>query len=179
MSNKQFASADTQRLAAIVESSEDAIIGKDLNGIVETWNSGAEQLYGYTLAEMFGKSMDLLLPVDRREEETAILRDILAGKRFDHFETTRLTKEGKLIVVSLTISPIRNLAGEINGASHIARNITERANLDRVTSQLAAIVESSQDAIIGKSLDGTVESWNRGAEDLYGYSEQKGTFVGI
>jgi two-component system cell cycle sensor histidine kinase/response regulator CckA len=161
---------DSQRLAAIVESSEDAIIGKDLNGIVESWNTGAERLYGYASQEMIGKSMELLLPAGRKDEEPAILKEIHAGRRFDHFETTRRNKNGETIYVSLTISPIRDVDGEIVGASHIARNITERVKQDRVASQLAAIVESSHDAIASKSLNGTVESWNRAAGKLYGYS---------
>lgn len=158
------------QLAAIVESSDDAIIGKDLKGLVQTWNKGAERLYGYARSEMLGRTMELLLPADRADEESSILAGIQAGNRFHHFETTRRRKNGDIISVSLTISPIRNEAGEIIGASHIARDITERAKFERIRSQLAAIVESSRDAIVGKSLDGVVETWNRAAELLYGYS---------
>jgi len=113
------------RLAAIVESSEDAIVGKDLDGIVESWNSGAEQLYGYTREEMRGHPMNVLLPPDRSGEEAQILRAIQAGERVRHFETVRLRKSGDRIAVSLTISPIFDTDGTIVGASHVARDLTE------------------------------------------------------
>lgn len=117
-------------LAAIVESSEDAIISKDLNGMVETWNAAAEQIYGYSAAEMRGRSMTLLLPEDRSEEERDILARIRMGERVQHFETQRVRKDGLIIDVSLTISPVRDESGEIIGASHIARDITERKKFE-------------------------------------------------
>ena len=162
--------ADPLLLAAIVESSEDAIVGKNLAGLVTSWNHGAETLYGYSRQEMLGRPINILLPPDRQDEEASILQQIGLGLRYEPFETTRLTKSGRLLNVSLTISPIRDETGAIVGASHVARDITERAHLSRLTAQLAAIVESSQDAIVGKSLDGIVESWNGGAQKLYGYT---------
>ncbi len=156
-------------LAAIVESSEDAIISKTLEGTILTWNSGAEHVYGYSAAEAIGRPMTLVLPDDRANEETEILERIRQGEWVDHFETVRRTKNGDLIDVSLTISPIRGQDGRIIGASHVARNITDRMRLDRQLRQLAAIVESSDDAIIGKTLEGRILTWNSGAESVYGY----------
>ncbi len=157
-------------LAAIVESSEDAIISKTLDGIILSWNAGAEHVYGYTAAEAIGRDMTFLLPEDRSDEETEILKAIANGQPVEPFETVRRTKGGDLIDVSLTISPIRDTRDRIVGASHIARNITERKRLDQQLRHLAAIVESSEDAIISKTLDGTILSWNAGAERVYGYT---------
>ena len=155
--------------AAIVESSEDAIISKTLDGTILTWNAGAENVYGYSAAEAIGRPMTFLLPEDRPDEEILILERIGRGAPVEHFETVRRTKSGNLIDVSLTISPIRDERGRIIGASHVARNISERKRLDEQLRHFAAIVESSEDAIISKTLDGTILSWNAGAERVYGY----------
>ncbi len=112
------------RLAAIVESSDDAIIGKDLNGIITSWNRGAEQIFGYDAAEMVGGSILRLIPDDRREEEAHIIERIRRGERVQHFETIRRTKSGRLIDVSITASPIKDHDGRIVGASKIARDVT-------------------------------------------------------
>lgn len=111
-------------LSAIVDSSDDAIVSKNLRGIVTSWNQGAERIFGYTAAEMVGKSVTLLIPVDRQDEEPRILAKLQKGERVDHFETQRLRKDGNLIDVSLSISPVKNTAGIIVGASKIARDIT-------------------------------------------------------
>ena len=111
-------------LAAIVQSSEDAIISKTLKGIIVSWNAGAERIYGYRAAEAIGRSMTMLLPDDRADEEPEILERIKCGEQVEHFETVRRTKNGELIEVSLTVSPIRDANGQITGASHVARNIT-------------------------------------------------------
>jgi len=115
---------DAARIADMVESSEDAIIGKTLEGIIRSWNKGAERVYGYAAEEMIGRPMTLLLPRDRPDEEAEILHRIRKGDRVDHFESVRIRKDGKAIDVSLTISPIRARNGEISGASHVARDIT-------------------------------------------------------
>jgi PAS domain S-box-containing protein len=115
-----------ERLASIVESSQDAILSKDLNGIIVSWNPGAEQLFGYTAAEMIGKSVTMLIPADRHDEEPVILARIRNGERVDHYETIRRRKDGSLVEISLTVSPIRGARGRIIGASKIARDITER-----------------------------------------------------
>ncbi len=113
-------------LAAIVESSDDAIISKSLQGIITTWNLSAERLFGYTADEAVGRPITILIPEDRLDEEPAILARINAGERVDHFETIRRRKDGTLIDISLTISPIRDSDGKIVGASKIARDISER-----------------------------------------------------
>jgi PAS domain S-box-containing protein len=119
-----FLSADTL-LAAIVDSSDDAIVSKDLHSVITSWNAGAERIFGYTPEEMIGQPIDRLFPKDRLEEEARILGRIQRGERVEHFETVRLHKNGTPIDVSLTISPIRNSEGVVVGASKIARNITE------------------------------------------------------
>jgi PAS domain S-box-containing protein len=115
-----------QRHAAIVTDSDDAIISKDLSGIITSWNRAAERLYGYSVEEAVGKSILLLIPSDRHDEERVILERIARNERIDHYETVRQRKDGSLIEISLTVSPIRNAEGRIVGASKIARDITER-----------------------------------------------------
>ena len=114
------------KLVAIVESSDDAIIGKDLNGVITSWNRGAEQIFGYTEAEVVGQSILKLIPEDLQHEEPVILGRLRKGEKIDHYETIRRTSDGRLIHVSLTISPIRDKAGKVTGVSKIARDITEQ-----------------------------------------------------
>jgi PAS domain S-box-containing protein len=116
----------SRHLAAIVENSDDAIIGKDLNSVITSWNKGAERIFGYSAEEMIGNSIRRIIPPDRQEEEDEILARLRRGERCDHFETVRLTKEGSRLYVSLTISPIKDESGKVVGASKIARDITER-----------------------------------------------------
>jgi PAS domain S-box-containing protein len=111
--------------AAIVESSDDAIISKDLNGIIQSWNNGAERIFGYTAAEAVGKPVAMLIPADRLDEEPSILARLRRGDRIDHYETVRRRKDGTLVDISLTVSPIRSADGSIIGASKIGRDITE------------------------------------------------------
>lgn len=118
-------------LSAVVESSDDAIVGKDLNGIVTSWNRGAARLFGYTAEEMIGSSIMRLIPDDRLDEEHAIIAKIRSGEKLQHFETLRRTKDGRLIDVSVTASPIRNPEGAVVGVSKIARDVTERKRLER------------------------------------------------
>ena len=113
-------------LASVVESSDDAIISKDLDGIITSWNKGAERLFGHAAEEAVGKPITILIPPDRRSEECMILKRISRGERIEHFETVRERKDGSSIVVSLTVSPVKNVEGRIVGASKIARDITER-----------------------------------------------------
>lgn len=123
-----FADRVTQELAAIVESSDDAILTKDLNGIITSWNKGAERLFGYTEAETIGQSVTMLIPEDRHNEEPDILNRIRRGERIDHYETIRQRKDRSLVYISLCVSPLRDTTGTIIGASKIARDITERQN---------------------------------------------------
>ena len=162
--------AHQARLAAIVECSDDAIISKNASGIVASWNAAAERVFGWTAAEMIGVSILKIIPPARRAEEDHILAMIRRGERVDHFETTRLTKDGRLISVSITVSPIRDARGRIIGASKIVRDTTQLLEADRTRAILAAIVQSSDDAIVSKDLDGRVTSWNSAAERMYGWS---------
>jgi PAS domain S-box-containing protein len=120
----------SRRLAAIVESSDDAIVSKDLNGIIASWNSGAQRIFGYTPDEIIGQSVTVLIPADRLDEEPQILARLRRGERVDHFETVRRRKDGALLDVSLTISPIKDATGRVIGASKIARDITARRRVE-------------------------------------------------
>ena len=126
ISDRKRADQDAQRLASIVESSDDAIISKGLDGIITSWNSGAERLFGYTAEEVIGKSVTILIPEDRMNEEPEIINRIRRGKRVDHYDTVRRCKDGRLIDISLTVSPLKGADGKITGASKIARDVTER-----------------------------------------------------
>jgi two-component system cell cycle sensor histidine kinase/response regulator CckA len=158
------------RLAAVVESSEDAIIGQNPDGTIFAWNRGAEKLFGYSSSEAVGGPIQMLQLPERANEESEVLERIRNGVRVKHFETVRVRKDDTRVPVSVTISPIRDKSGAIIGASQIARDITDRVCAAELRERLAAVVESSDDAIIGKSLDGTITAWNTGAENLFGYS---------
>ena len=122
---------ETERLlAAIVESSDDAIVSKDLNGVVTSWNRGAERIFGYTPEEIIGKPITTIIPPELHDQEPHILGKIREGERIDHFQTVRLHKDGHLIDVSLTISPVRNERGVVIGAAKIARDITDQKKLE-------------------------------------------------
>jgi PAS domain S-box-containing protein len=131
--DKQFRESEARLrgIAAIVESSDDAILSKNLDGIIASWNSGAERLFGYTADEVIGKPVTMLIPIDRHDEEPAILARIRSGERVDHYETIRQRKDGSLVDISLTISPVRDPDGKIIGASKIARDISERRRAEQ------------------------------------------------
>jgi PAS domain S-box-containing protein/excisionase family DNA binding protein len=128
----------SRRLAAIVASSDDAIIGKTLDGTVTDWNQGAERLYGYTAEEMVGQPISMLIPLDRPDEFPSIMNRLRRGERIDHFETERICKDGRRLTVSVTISPVRDLSGRIVGASAIARDVSERKMIEREREALLA-----------------------------------------
>src|SRR5688500_16508793 len=113
-------------LAAIVDSSYDAIVSKTLDGVITSWNRSAERLFGYTAAEAIGRSIFLIIPEDRKAEEENVLARLRRGERVEHFETVRKTKDGRLIPISLTVSPVRDSSGRVIGASKVARDISER-----------------------------------------------------
>jgi PAS domain S-box-containing protein len=127
-----------RRLASIVESSDDAIISKDLHGIITSWNKGAERLFGYMAKEAVGKPVMILIPRDRQNEEWMILNRIAGGERVEHYETVRQRKDGSSIEISLTVSPVRDIEGRIVGASKIARDITERKRAEALGKVLMA-----------------------------------------
>jgi PAS domain S-box-containing protein len=131
-----------QRLAAIVESSDDAIISKDINGMVWSWNPSAERIFGYSADEMIGQPITTIIPAELRDDEARILGTIMRGERVDHFETVRVRKDGERIEVSLTVSPLKDSKGRIVGASKIAREITEQKKAEialRTTERLASV----------------------------------------
>jgi PAS domain S-box-containing protein len=168
-----------RHLAAIVEFSEDAIVSKDLNGVITTWNHGAERLFGYTAEEAVGKPVTILIPNDRLDEEPNILQRIRRGESVDHFETLRRHKDGGLIDISLTISPIRDHDGRIVGASKIARDITDqklvqlkvRESEQRLQDLLAAIPV----AIYTTDAEGRITYFNEPAVELAGRRPELGT----
>ena len=158
-------------LASIVESSDDAILSKDTNGIIQSANAASERIFGYTAAELVGKSVRILIPPELQAEEDEILARIRRGERVDHFETVRLRKDNRRVAVSLTVSPVRDASGRVIGASKIARDITERAHARAAQARLAAIVASSTDAIVTKDLNGIIHSCNQSCEQIFGYRE--------
>src|SRR5215216_4741666 len=168
--DRQILEQQARRLAAIIDSSEDAIVSKDLNGVIQTWNTSAERMFGYTADEAVGQSIMLIIPAERRSEEDKILARIRAGVTIDHFETQRRRKNGALIDIALSVSPLRDATGAIIGASKIARDVSRQKALEREAFRLAAIVDSSDDAIISSDLHGLVQTWNRAAERMFGYS---------
>jgi two-component system cell cycle sensor histidine kinase/response regulator CckA len=161
---------DLRRLASIVACSDDAIIGKTLEGIITSWNHGAERMYGYSAAEAIGKPVSMLVPADRPDESPEILHRLKRGEIVDHFETVRMRKDGTQFHIEITASPIRDAMEKVVGGSSIGRDISERKQREESQSRLAAVVESSHDAIIGRTLDGIITHWNTGAQRIYGYS---------
>ena len=141
LTESKLAEQRLQHLASIVESTDDAIVSKTPDGIITSWNEGAARVFGYTGEEVIGRSITIVIPKDRQNEELEILARIKQGKRVDHFETVRLRKDGTLITVSLTVSPVRNAKGEIIGASKIARDITQQK---RSQEQITALAREAE-----------------------------------
>ncbi|HVN20242.1 MAG TPA: PAS domain S-box protein [Dongiaceae bacterium] len=157
-------------LAAIVDSSDDAIMSMTLDGIVTSWNRTAERVFGYSAKEAIGSHINLIIPKDRFAEEADILARVREGECIEHFDTVRQRKDGSVLDLSLTISPVRDSNARVVGASKVAREVTERKRAERNTALLAAIVDSSDDAIVSKTLDGIITSWNQSAERVFGYA---------
>lgn len=156
-------------LAAIVQSSEDAIIGKDLNGIITSWNPTAQKMFGYTPQEAIGKPMTLIYPQEKLGEFVDIINKVKQGIPVERYETQRKAKNGNIVDVSVVISPVRDENNTIVGISAIDRDITGQRQAQTQSLSLAAIVQSSEDAIISESLDGIIRSWNFAAEKIFGY----------
>ena len=160
--DREWNDEDAQRLAAIVSSSDDGIISIDLNGVIRSWNAGAERIFGYAADEIVGKPVTLLISQDRHDEEPSTLGRILRGERIDHYQTIRQRKDGTQIDISLTVSPIRNAEGKITGASKIARDITGQkrveAQLRRQTLRLATLNNISKTISRDLDLDRTIRA---------------------
>lgn len=163
-------SGELARLSAIVQSSEDAIISKTLDGTISSWNPAAEKIFGYSESEAIAANISIIIPDELMHEEQTIISRVKKGKRIEHYETVRKRKDGTIILVSVSISPLKDERGNIIGASKIARDITEQKSAEQKQAMLAAIIDSSDDAIVSKDLNGIITSWNNGAEKIFGYT---------
>ena len=185
---REASTRTAHQLAAIVESSDDAILSKDMDLRIASWNRSAQRMFGYMASEVVGQPVTTIVPENRWSEEEEVMQSIRRGEKVERHETERRRKDGTIIPVSLTVSPIYDATGTIVGASSIMRDITgrrraesEREESTRTAHQLAAIVESSDDAILSKNLDLRITSWNRAAERMLGFmaSEAIGQSVTI
>jgi PAS domain S-box-containing protein len=168
---------DLQHLAAIVRDSDDAILGKTLDGIITSWNGGAERMYGYTAAEAIGRTVAMLVPSDREDELPEILQKLTDGKRINNYSTLRVTKDGSVLNVSLTISPIRDVAGTIIGASSIARDVTKEKEAEAALRESARayklLMDQASDAILVSYPDQPLIEVNQRASDMLGYTKEE------
>jgi PAS domain S-box-containing protein len=160
-------------LAAIVDSSDDAIVSKNLDGIITSWNKGAERLFGYPPEEAIGQHISFIIPADRRNEEVMILDRLRRGERLEHFDTVRMRKDGTLVDISVAISPVKDAAGRVIGASKVARNITERRQSEQALAERALLLDLSNDAILVRDRADRVTYWNKSASELYGYGREE------
>jgi PAS domain S-box-containing protein len=163
--------ASRGRLAAIVESSDDAIFSETLEGLITSWNHGAEKVFGYTESEVIGRSTEMLFLPERAGEEAEILRRIRPGERIAPFEAVRMRKDGQRIDVSASVSPMRDPNGTIVGASKIVRDISERKRADEALAEQAKILDLAQ--VMVRDMTGRILRWSRGAEKLYGFSTEE------
>ena len=170
LDNTSLADQKQAILASIIATSDDAIISKTLDGVINSWNPAAERMFGYTEEEAIGRHISMIIPPDRLSEEDVIIGNISKGNKIDHFETIRMAKNGDLIPISVTVSPITDTTGKVVGASKIARDISIYKKVNEKQGMLAAIVDSSDDAILSKTLDGVITSWNKAAERMFGFT---------
>jgi PAS domain S-box-containing protein len=170
---QKLAERTTGLLAAIVDSSEDAVISKNLDGTITTWNKGAERIFGYSAEEAIGRQITMLIPPDRLDEEVTILERLKRGERIEHYETVRLRKDGIRVHLSLTISPVKDPHGRIIGASKVARDITERKEAEQELAERAQLLDLSNDAILVRDGDDRIRYWNKSASELYGFSGEE------
>ena len=182
---EQFSSSGPRtELASIVQSSDDAILSKDLNGIIHSWNKGAERIYGYSAEEMIGKHVSMLVPPNHPDDTVEIMQRLRRGERIEHYETTRRAKNGNILSVSLTISPIHDEAGAITGASTIARDISERKRseeelrrsrqaLQESELRFRSLVQNSSDIISILDADGTIRYESPSIERILGYRPEE------
>lgn len=164
---------DRAHLAAIVDSSADAILSTTTDGSIRSWNAACERMLGYSAAEMIGRPVADIIPPELHEQARNIRARIATGESVESFETVRLSKQGRPIEVSITYSPVRSLQAAVVGISEIIRDVTLTKKAERGAAMLAAIVASSSDGVVSKTLDGTITSWNRSAERIFGFSEEE------
>ncbi|MBI2934738.1 MAG: PAS domain S-box protein [Chloroflexi bacterium] len=160
-------------LAAIVQSSQDAIISEALDGTITSWNPAAERMFGYSEKEALGKPMSIIAPPDRLGEFQEIIDKVKRGAKVEHYETQRRRKDGTIVDVSVTVSPVKDESGNLLGLSAVDRDITSQKQASQEALNLAAIVRSSEDAVISEALDGTITSWNPAAERMFGYTDKE------
>jgi PAS domain S-box-containing protein len=164
-------------LANIVESSNDAIFSRTADGVILTWNPAAERMYGYSAEESIGQNLSMLIPADHAHEEVRIMERIRGGKSISVAETERITKDGRKIYVSLTVSPMKDSSGRFIGASTIARDISAHKRAEDALKQseerFRILVESSPNALLLTAADGTITMLNRQAETIFGYARQE------
>lgn len=164
---------DTLMLSALIENSDDAIISTTIDGRITSWNSSAINIFGYTTDEVVGKNITLIFPPNLHREYLNVLEIVSTGKKKEVIEAFGLTKSGDQILISLKISPVKDAEGSTSGISHIIRDITEQKISEEKQAKLAAIVSSSDDAIISKTLEGIITSWNQSAQRMFGYTESE------
>jgi PAS domain S-box-containing protein len=162
-----------QRLAAIVECSPDAVMGKDREGRITVWNAGAERLYGYSAAEAIGQPVSVLVGSEREGEDREILGRVLAGEQIDHFLTERVCKDGSRVTVSLAVAPVRDAAGRVSGTSSVARDMTAETASQRTIALQAQLLDEIDAAVVFSDSDGLVRYCNRASEQLYGYTSEE------
>ena len=171
ITERQRVQAKLLQMEAIIESSDDAIISKALDGTIRTWNKGAERIFGYTAEEAVGRTMSLIIPLDRVDEEPQILAQIQAGERVEHYETVRMTKDGTLVEVSVTISPVKDASGAVIGASKIAHDITDvrstRVFLDSIIENIPIML------FMKEAKDLRFVRFNKAGEELLGVTRDK------
>jgi PAS domain S-box-containing protein len=161
------------RLAAVLTSTTDAIVGTTLDGTVTTWNEAAERMFGYAASEMIGQSIRRLMPADRQQEEALNLAHLARGERTEQYETARIAKDGRTVDVWVTILPIRDAQGRAIGASKIVHDITEHKRAEELLRRQADLLDQSHDAIFTWKIGGAITYWSRGAEALYGYTKEE------
>jgi PAS domain S-box-containing protein len=173
VTRQKLAVKNAELIAAIVQYSDDAIIGSTPEGVITTWNPAAERMYGYSPMEIIGKSAKILAPHDRGGEMYAVLARVKDGEAVEHLELNHVRKDGTVIPVSITVAPIRDEDGVIVGSSAVARDVSEQRQAFETAQRMSAIVQYSDDAIIGSTLEGIITNWNKAAERLYGYTDEE------
>src|SRR4029077_18662632 len=172
-----WAELEPSRLAAIVASSDDAIVSKTLDGKITSWNAGAKNIFGYDADEMIGEPIIRIIPPEPHDEELQILARLRRGERLQHFETVRIAKDGRRIDVSLTVSPLVDESGRVVGASKVARDITESKLAERAlregAARLRALIATAVDGVILIDAHGVVQIFNPACEKLFGYSAEE------
>ena len=177
ITGRREAEQATYRLAAIVESSDDAIVSKNLNGIIASWNAGAQRIFGFTPEEAVGQPITIIIPPELQDEEKQIIKRLRKGERIEHYETVRMTKSGKRLNISLTVSPVKDSAGRIVGASKIARDITESKRMERALKEgearLRAAFSQTYSFLVLLSSEGTIIEANRAAFEAAGLKREE------